>query len=62
MVSEEYVVCPHCKANHNKHDVVGNSGLINYFGSEFSMTCKKCGKDFYGEYIVKIKYKTRKNY
>lgn len=46
MVSEEAVVCPYCKANHRKHDVIGNSGLINYCGSSFSMTCKNCGKDF----------------
>lgn len=62
MVSEECVICPHCKAERSRNDAIGISGLINYCGSEFSLKCKKCGKDFYGEYTVKIKYRTRKNY
>ena len=62
MVSKENVICPHCKKEHNKHKVIGTSGLINYYGSTFSMTCDKCGKDFYGEYTVEIKYRTRKTY
>ena len=62
MTSKDGVICPHCKKTHNKHKVIGTTGLINCFGSEFSMTCDRCGKDFFGKYEVIIKYKTRKNY
>lgn len=62
MVSKDGIICPYCKKINNKHEVIGTSGLINYYGSTFSMTCSKCGKEFYGEYEVSIKYKTRKNY
>lgn len=62
MVSEEGIICPYCKKKHNKHKAIGNSGLVNYAGSTFSMVCDRCGKDFYGEYEVRIKYKTHKNY
>ena len=62
MVSKDEIVCPYCKKGHSKYRVIGSSGLVNCFGSEFSMTCDRCGKDFYGEYVVDIRYKTRKNY
>ena len=62
MVSKESIICPHCKNEIDKHKAIGKSGLINYCGSEFSMTCPKCDEDFYGEYEVTIKYRTRKNY
>jgi hypothetical protein len=35
--------------------------LINHVGSERSITCDKCGKDFHCVYEVTIKYKTSKN-
>ena len=62
MVSKESVICPHCKKNYSKHRVIGTTGLINHCGSTFSIICDRCGKCFYGEYTVEIKYRTRKNY
>lgn len=60
--SKESIICPHCGKQHNKHIAIGTTGLINMFGSEFSMTCNRCEKDFYGRFEVEIKYKTRKTY
>ena len=60
MRSNEYVICPYCKSNNCKSDVIGQSGIINIYGTEKGITCKKCGKDFSCEVEVKITYKTRK--
>lgn len=60
MISKEYVICPFCKKVHSKNKAIGISGLINYAGSECSITCEKCGKDFRCVYEVQIKYKTSK--
>lgn len=59
-VSNEKVICPYCKKEHSKNKVIGTSGLINYCGSEMTIACEKCGKDFICNYIVSIKYKTTK--
>lgn len=60
MKSNEYVICPYCKSKHNKGEVIGQSGIINIFGTEKGVTCRKCGKDFTCEVGVKITYRTRK--
>lgn len=60
-VSKEKVICPLCKREHDINKAIDTSGLINYCGSSLTITCDKCGKDFYCEYEVIIKYKTRKN-
>lgn len=62
MKSNDAIICPHCKKNHNKHKAMGTSGLVNYCGSEFSFTCDKCGKEIYGTMEVKITYITRKTH
>lgn len=60
MISKEYIICPYCKSNHSKGIVIGQSGIINIFGTERSITCRNCNKDFTCEVEVKITYKTRK--
>lgn len=60
MVSDEYVICPFCKQKNSRFKALGKSGLINHIGSECTVTCDKCGKDFQCVYEVKIKYKTSK--
>ena len=60
MISNEYVICPYCKSKHEKNVVIGQSGIINIFGTEREVTCKKCDKDFCCEVEVKIVYRTRK--
>lgn len=60
MISKDYVICPYCKKENSKNKAIGTSGLINYVGSERSVTCNKCGKEFRCVYEVSIKYKTSK--
>lgn len=60
MISNEYIICPYCKNKHNKGIAIGQSGIINIFGTEKMITCPKCNKDFTCEVEVKITYKTRK--
>lgn len=60
VVSMKNVICPHCKAMHNKNIVLGNSGLINYCGYEKYVTCDRCSKEFKCIMDVTIKYKTQK--
>lgn len=60
MTSNEYVICPYCKSKHGKGVVIGQSGIINIFGTEKGVTCRKCGKSFSCEVEVKIIYRTRK--
>ncbi len=60
-VSKEGIVCPYCGHMNNKHKAIGTSGLINYSGSTFRLTCENCEKDSVGEYEVTIKYKTKKH-
>lgn len=45
MISNEYVICPYCKSKHNKGGVIGQSGIINIFGTE---------KELLVEIVVKI--------
>jgi hypothetical protein len=61
MISKDYVICPFCKRKHSKNKATGTSGLINHIGSECSIICDKCGKEFRCVYEVQIKYKTSKN-
>lgn len=60
VISKESVICPYCKKEHGKNKAIGTSGLINFCGSEITITCDKCGKDFRCNYEVTIKYKTSK--
>lgn len=60
MIDKEYIVCPFCKNKHSKNKAIGTSGLINYNGSELTIECNKCGKDFKCIYEVQIKFKTNK--
>lgn len=59
-ISKEKVICPYCKKEHGRNKAIGTSGLINYCGSEITIVCDKCGKDFTCNYEVTIKYKTTK--
>ena len=61
MISKDDVICPFCKKKHSKFKAIGTSGLINYVGSECSITCDKCGNVFRCVYEVQIKFKTNKN-
>ena len=60
MVSNEFVICPYCKYANLKNVVLGSSGLINVSGTERTVGCRKCGKEFSCEVQVNIRYKTRK--
>lgn len=62
MVSKEGVICPYCKAKNSKSKAIGIAGLIIPNGGDFSATCDRCGKEFYGTYEVSIIYRTRKEY
>lgn len=59
-IDNDCIICPYCGAEHNKHLLMGNSGLVNYCGSEKYMSCRKCGKSFDCKMEVIIRYKTRK--
>ena len=60
MVSNDFVICPFCKAKNLKNTVLVASGLVNIYGTERAVECRKCGKEFSCEVEVKIRYKTRK--
>lgn len=60
-VSAESVICPYCKAKQSKSLALGDTGLINYRGSERTLSCRKCAKDFKCEISVTIKFKTTKD-
>lgn len=59
-VSESDIICPYCKCEHSRFFIMGTTGLINHNGTTRTMACRKCGKDFECEMIVKIKFKTSK--
>ena len=59
-VSIDSVICPYCKTPHSKSVIQGTSGLINHNGTERSVTCRRCGKDFTCVMTVTIKFKTIK--
>ena len=60
MISNEYIICPYCKSKHSKGVAIGQSGVINIFGTEREITCRNCDKSFVCKVDVKIAYKTRK--
>lgn len=60
-VSTESIVCPYCGAKQSKHEILGNSGLINISGNERTMECRKCKQEFRCVMEVTIKFRTRKN-
>ena len=58
--STEYIICPYCKSKSLTNQILGTSGVINTGGTERSVNCKKCGKDFICEVAIKLTFKTRK--
>lgn len=62
MVSKDYVICPYCKKKHSKTKAIGTSGVVCFNGSELTVECDKCGKDFYVEYEVSYTFRTRKEF
>lgn len=60
-VSTESIICPNCGTKHSKHEILGSSGLINTNGSERTMECRNCKREFQCIVDVTIKFKTRKN-
>lgn len=59
-VSKESVICPYCKHEHSKNKAIGTSGIVNYYGSELTVTCDICKKNFHVEYEVQFKFRTSK--
>lgn len=63
MVNKEKVVCPFCKHEHGVTKAIGTTGLVCYTGeTDKSIICDKCGKEFYCDFEVAYKFKTRKYY